>query len=676
MNVVRPEQVLALRAALLVGHDALRAFAQWRDAVPFDEIDSDTLRLVPRMYQSIRSLGGDDPVLDRMKAVYLHTWASNRVRMADGQRLLAVLNDAGISSVLLKGVAVLARWTRDSGVRPMYDVDVLVHQDQARIALMRLFDAGYKSVAMRADRFSDREFRKFHAALLRSSNGIDIDLHWRALMDGPGREQDQEFWDRAEPIRFMEMATHVLSPEDHLYHTFAHAASSSNGARIDWAADAVTILREVDTKFDWDRFVSHVRRDGIGFPVRAFVDLLRHALDIPIPRNIDRQLTPAWPAFVPRLDFSLRRRSPGKLGAAARAFLAFQDFRRQSVSLCHKPVRAAVAPFILAHWQFDSIAVGMAYGLFATMGRPRRLRRILAGRVRPRLLSNRDLPDVNDFEFSVVDARRDPFIAGWSVAEPGGRWTEGREAVLALRVSDRGLRDMPVRARVTPFYGVKKELEVEVWAGGRLADVWHFSSQGPHWPYRTFAIDCGGLGQREAIEIAFVIRSPSSPAAAGDSSDFRQLGLYFQNIQFGYELRDSAFEHPFDFRAPSADTELLWYGWSLPEATGCWTDGPRAVVAMRLPYRPAGDIAIAIEAQVFAGALATISANGTHLGQIGDTSPPDRHHSFTIPHSVIEENCNLALTIDLTRLVSPFERSQSADTRKLGLHLTSLKMSI
>ena len=33
-------------------------------------------------------------------------------------------------------------------------------------------------------------------------------------------------------------------------------------------------------------------------------------------------------------------------------------------------------------------------------------------------------------------------------------------------------------------------------------------------------------------------------------------------------------------------------------------------------------------------------------------------------------------TIDLTRLVSPFERSQSADTRKLGLHLTSLKMSI
>ena len=57
MNVVRPEQVLALRAALLIGDDALRAFAQWRDTVPFDEIDSDTLRLVPRMYQSIRSLG-------------------------------------------------------------------------------------------------------------------------------------------------------------------------------------------------------------------------------------------------------------------------------------------------------------------------------------------------------------------------------------------------------------------------------------------------------------------------------------------------------------------------------------------------------------------------------------------------------------------------------------------
>lgn len=677
MNLVGPEQVLALRAALLGGDDALRAFARWRSAISFDEIDSDTLRLVPRMYRNIRSLGGDDPILGRMKGVYRHTWVYNRLQLTACEELVGVLNGAGVSNVLLKGAAMLIRWTSDSGLRPMDDVDVLVRRDQARVALARLLSAGYIPIAVRADRFTDREFCDLHAASLRSPEGIYIDLHWRALMNGPAHDQDRAFWDRAQPIRLANSTTHVLSPEDHLYHTCAHAASSSNGARIDWAADAAIILREVGTQFDWDRFAAHARRDGIEFPVRTFVMLLRDVLNISVPHMVDRQLGLFRPALLARLDLALRRRARDRIGVVAGTFLALQDHRRQSAHLCRKSIFAAISPFIRMHWRFDSVTAALAYGLFTALGRPRRLRPVLASSARRHLLSARDLPDVGigRIDFSLIDVERDPFIAGWSLPEAEGRWTDGHEAVLAMRIADPRPRDLPIRMKLWPFLARKKKLKVEVWADGHLVDLWRFSPNGPDWPWRTFTIDGKTLSQRDTIELTFVIRRPRSPLAAGLSADRRLLGLFVQSACFGYALREDAFERSLDFRASSADTELLWHGWSPPEMTGCWTNGPRAVVALRLPNRPTGDISVTLEASVFArredrsGAPITISANGTHVGDINGLSPPTQHLRFTIPHTAIEDDNRLALTIDVPKPV------MSADRKQRGLHLTRLTLS-
>jgi len=150
---------------------------------------------------------------------------------------------------------------------------------------------------------------------------------------------------------------------------------------------------------------------------------------------------------------------------------------------------------------------------------------------------------------------------------------------------------------------------------------------------------------------------------------------------FGYALRDDTFERSFDFRSSSVDTELLWTGWSTPEPTGCWTDGPRAVVGLRLPNRPTGTISVAIEADVLApaedrsGAPITISANGTHVADINPSSQSTQHLCFIIPHAAIEDDGKLALTIDVPNPVVPASLGPSADVRQLGLHLTRLTMS-
>ena len=681
MKFVRHSHALALRAALLEGDDALQAFAQWRQAVPFDEIDTHTQRLVPCIYRNVRSLGGDDPILGRMKGVYRRTWVSNRLRLAACENLLGIFDRAGIPSVLLKGAAILVRWTSDSGLRPMVDVDVLVRREQRRMALAHLLAAGYKLGWIRADRFTDREFHKVHAVELRDPAGIRIDLHWRALLNGRARDQDRAFWDLALPVRLADSTTHVLSPEDHLYHTCAHAASWNDGARIDWAADAAMILREAGSRFDWDRFVAHARRDGIDLPVRTFVALLRDLLNIPVPRTVDRQLSSFRPQLAARLDLALRRRGCDNIGDATAAFLAFQDYRRRNAHLSRKSAVAAIAPFVRAHWQFDGVASALAYGVYAGLNRPPQLRPFVANRRRRRLRA-RDLPEVGigRLDFSFDDVWRHSFIAGWGLPETGGRWTVDHEAVLAMRIATPRPRDLPVGMKVSPFLAGEK-LTVEVWANQHQVDLWHFSPGEPGWPWHDFSVDGKALSERDTIEFTFVIRSPRSPLALGVGKDRRRLGVFVQSARFGYALRDDAFGCSFDFRSSSMDTELLWSGWSTPEPTGCWTDGPRAIVGLRLPKRPAGDISAAIEASVFAPmrdrsiAPITIHANGTRVADIDRSSHPTQHCRFSIPRAAIADDGKLALAIEVPDPIAPATLGLSADMRHIGLHLTKLTMS-
>jgi len=60
------------------------------------------------------------------KERYLHTWGEN-LRFYHGVLpLLQAFEQVGIDAVVLKGLALIARFYRDPGLQPMADVDVLV----------------------------------------------------------------------------------------------------------------------------------------------------------------------------------------------------------------------------------------------------------------------------------------------------------------------------------------------------------------------------------------------------------------------------------------------------------------------------------------------------------------------------------------------------------------------
>jgi hypothetical protein len=530
------EHALALRAALRSGEDAEDAFAEWRRLVDFEAVDEPTYRLLPLIYWNLGPRPGDDPVIGRMGGVYRRTWVVNTIRLQEAERAIVALGEAGIPTALLKGAAMIARWTPDPGVRMMADVDLLVPRERAREAVDRLAAAGWRAAIDHSAPLTEADLGDEHAILLRSATGGELDLHWRALIHGAGTASDDAFWDRAEEIDLGDVRTHVLGAEDHVHHACSHATTWTAAGRVDWIADSALIIRAAGPSFDWSRVLELARLDRSELPVKVLGTALGEVLGETASADEVGRLRVRRPAISERIELGLRRRRPEKLGEPAELFLALQDHRRQSPELLRRPLLAAIPSFARRHWRVDGFRGALAQLAYRALGRPRWLRRTLIRRVRRRAPQASDLSllDAGVLPLSAEGDAEECLIAGWSFAEEQGRWTDGHEAALAVR-SPEPVDGLAVEVISTPLlHPEHPKLDVEVWANDRFVETWSYRLEQAAPTSRRFVLPANALAEDDLLELAFVVRKPCRPIVLGVSDDPRRLGLFVRELRFGH----------------------------------------------------------------------------------------------------------------------------------------------
>jgi len=109
------------------------------------------------------------------KERYLHTWGEN-LRFYHGVLpLLQAFEQVGIDAVVLKGLALIARFYRDPGLRPMADVDVLVSSTDVERVSAIAGGLGWRS----RHRLTPGFLRVKHAGPFDHQAGVACDIHWR-----------------------------------------------------------------------------------------------------------------------------------------------------------------------------------------------------------------------------------------------------------------------------------------------------------------------------------------------------------------------------------------------------------------------------------------------------------------------------------------------------------------
>lgn len=242
--------------------------------------------------------GVPDDVAGRLTAAYWASHFRNRTLLHQLRLVLAAASQVGIPVMPLKGAALATRYYPTPALRPMSDLDLLVHPpDLPRMAAL-LRGLGYTAVPRPPSLLDDEDPAVAEYAYVAMAVGMRVLIEYRTepldpaigalhaadtAMAGRLRAHTQRMWDRAVPGSLDGAPCAQISAEDLLLHVASHLTTRHAGLRLLWLHDLRLIAARDRGALDWDDIVAEAHALNLARPTHAALAAAGRWLAAPIP---------------------------------------------------------------------------------------------------------------------------------------------------------------------------------------------------------------------------------------------------------------------------------------------------------------------------------------------------------------------------------------------------------
>jgi hypothetical protein len=206
-------------------------------------------RVVGPVASVAHELGVPPPQAERLRALQLEAVRSG-LSVAVGSRAVSrALREAGLRSLVVKGVALAAVQQRPLADRGTGDVDLWVRPAEVGAAIEVLRAHGWRPPSPVPPRLPGPGWRDRLSSWCSPETALvhdrypDLDLHWRLLRSPAGLELDfDEAWERSVAVDELQGEVRTLAAEDALRHVAAHA-SKDGWPGLRYLVDVVRLAR-------------------------------------------------------------------------------------------------------------------------------------------------------------------------------------------------------------------------------------------------------------------------------------------------------------------------------------------------------------------------------------------------------------------------------------------------
>ncbi len=268
--------------------------------------DHASTRLFPLVWENLRRFGVRGADVNALKPAYWESWAKSHRHIQLAAEIVQMFEQAGMPTLLLKGIALASRHYEKPQLRPMGDVDLMVPAPFAEPARRLLIANGWRSI----ENPPESALQLLHGLGFEDRAGRLLDLHWHALHESPRPSADDGFWARAEGMEIGGAATRVLAPADQILHVSVHGLRWAKVPAIQWVSDVMAILRSASDRLDWSLLIAEARERRVVMQVRMALDYVRASLDVPALDPVCEQLAAIRCTVADRIDFKVRASAP------------------------------------------------------------------------------------------------------------------------------------------------------------------------------------------------------------------------------------------------------------------------------------------------------------------------------------------------------------------------------
>ncbi len=250
--------------------------------------NSSFYRIFPLLLRNLEEIADENTVprsvMDTLAARYTYIFYRNMQIYSILRDILERFQNAGISVILLKGVALGETVYSDIDLRPPGDIDLLVKKTDLQDAADILLKMGYNP-AYPMERYKNHHhippYKKLHEEL---NELISIEIHHNIAPEPlMSRIRAEELWEGAQMVNIAGIDALVLSPENLIMHLCIHLSYSCFRAGMGNLVDISQSIRHHDGNLNWDCIVGRSCRFGVSSFVYYPLCLAGEMMDANIP---------------------------------------------------------------------------------------------------------------------------------------------------------------------------------------------------------------------------------------------------------------------------------------------------------------------------------------------------------------------------------------------------------
>jgi len=322
---VEPKVSRALKFAIASRYSKI-ASNEWQKLLLGQDLDwpvlanyAHTIGLSPLLYDTIRETPDLAIPIETerfLKQSYHATATFNLFALHELSIVLDSVIPLNIPVVILKGAALLLSVYDNFALRPMVDLDLLIHFEDLEQTIETLADAGY--LEQQPPPFHNYKGLFWNEVLLVSSgtSKMQVELHWN-LVDNPyyARKLTTENLIAHSRINHAEgKELLLLAPEDQILHLCIHNTYHHRNLLERSFVDIAFTADQYANEIDWDRLVNTATENDMTRAVVINLTLAANEWFASVPDEILRQLGEPGIEFRERLFMISQRSEFLKLG--------------------------------------------------------------------------------------------------------------------------------------------------------------------------------------------------------------------------------------------------------------------------------------------------------------------------------------------------------------------------
>jgi hypothetical protein len=238
---------------------------------------------------------------DCLRKAQYHTAAQNALLFNELGRLLAALSQKRIPTLVLKGPALAKLLYPEPALRPMNDLDLVVHREHLAESVEIAMLLGYvveQPEHLGVAGWMDQALN--HHVFLRGGpeQRLALEIHWNLLAgNADARTPSMEwFWEHAQPWEGLshrpQEGVYALSPTAYLLYLPAHLVLQHGAMSLpsSWFYELHLLVGRCGGEIDWDGLIGEARLLHWSNTLLAVLVFLQDTFHTPIPPTVLQQL--------------------------------------------------------------------------------------------------------------------------------------------------------------------------------------------------------------------------------------------------------------------------------------------------------------------------------------------------------------------------------------------------